>query len=90
MAEVNIIVNGISYHVTCDDGQEARLVELAMIVDRKIDRLAASLGQIGDQRLLLLAALTLADEAREFPHANDLAAALDAATRRIEALAARV
>lgn len=62
MAEVDILVNDRTYKVACQDGQEERLLRLAAHLDRESRALAADLGQIGESRLLLLAALTVCDE----------------------------
>lgn len=62
MAEVDIAVNGRAYKVTCENGQEARLGQLGEYFDRHVTQLAGDLGQIGDARLMLLAALTVCDE----------------------------
>lgn len=99
MAQVEIRVNGRDYKVTCDDGQEQRLQQLAAHFDRHVTQLSDELGQIGDSRLMLLSALTVCDElfeARE--RAEDLETAGDtldpdtvgAASRAIEAATARV
>ena len=62
MALVNVVVNGRSYTVACDDGEEERLNDLAAIVDTKAREVFKSVGQVGDTRLLLMAALLMADE----------------------------
>jgi cell division protein ZapA len=62
MGQVTVAVNGRSYTVTCDDGQEARIRRLAQYVDGKVAEFVTSLGQVGEARLLLLAALVVADE----------------------------
>jgi len=62
MAEVHLTINGRSYPVSCDEGQQARLKELAQYLDRKTADFAAKLGQIGEARLLVLAALVITDE----------------------------
>lgn len=62
MAGVDIEVNGHVYKVACENGQEQRLAELGRYFDRLVGRLAGELGQIGEARLLLLAALTVCDE----------------------------
>ena len=65
MALVNIMVNGRAYTVACDDGEEDRLRELAGYVDAKAREVLETVGQVGDQRLMLMAALLMADECHE-------------------------
>lgn len=66
MNTVDLTLLGRTYQVACAAGQEARLRELAKMMEDKM-RLAASAGQgaIGEIRLLLLAGLMLADEVAE-------------------------
>lgn len=99
MAEVDILVNDRAYKVTCDDGQEPRLHRLVAHIDGHVRSLVAELGQIGDARLMLLAALTVADELHEAKtrllEAERGAEGLDAgtiggATRVIEAATGRI
>ena len=68
MGQVSVPVNGRSYAITCDDGQETRIRRLAQYVDAKVAEFVGSVGQIGEARLLLLAALVIADELSD---AND-------------------
>jgi cell division protein ZapA len=72
MAQVSVTVNGRSYEISCDDGQEAHLFRLAEEIDRRVASLVASVGQVGDVRLLLLASLVLGDEIEDLK--NELAA----------------
>lgn len=65
MALAVLTVAGRTYRVGCDDGQEARLEELAAILDAKIAQLRSNFGEIGDQRLQVMAALEFADEAAD-------------------------
>ena len=62
MGQVTVEVNGRSYAVACDDGQEPRIRRLAQYVDAKVADFLSSVGQVGEARLLLLAALVIADE----------------------------
>jgi cell division protein ZapA len=71
MAQVSVTVNGRGYDISCDDGQETHLFRLAEEVDRRVASLVASVGQIGDARLLLLASLLLADQIEDLK--NELA-----------------
>lgn len=62
MGQVTVTVNGRTYRLQCGDGEERRLIELATHVGSRIDGLADEFGQVGDERLLLMAALLVADE----------------------------
>jgi cell division protein ZapA len=68
MARVVLKLNGRDFALTCTDGQEPRLRLLAQYVDGKIGEFAKNLGQVGEARLMLLAALAIADELSD---AND-------------------
>lgn len=65
MAQVDVTINNRSYRIACDDGQEEHLVRLADFVDRRVQDLADSVGQVGDARLLVMASLLIADELSE-------------------------
>lgn len=62
MPLVNVMVNGRAYTIACDEGEEEHLKALGSEVDGKVHELLGSVGQVGDQRLILMAALLLADE----------------------------
>ena len=62
MPLVNVMVNSRAYTIACDDGEEDHLRELAAHVDDKVRELLGSVGQVGETRLLLMAALLIADE----------------------------
>lgn len=62
MAQVMVNINGRSFPVQCDDGEEERLADLARYVDQQVSDLAQNIGQVGDARLLLMASLVIADE----------------------------
>src|SRR5438067_6130766 len=62
MAQVIVKVNGRDFPLSCVDGQEARIRRLAQYVDAKIGEFTKTIGQVGEARLMLLAALVIADE----------------------------
>jgi cell division protein ZapA len=62
MALVNLKVNGREFPVSCEDGQEPRLRRLAQYIDSKVAEFTKAMGQVGEARLMLLAALVIADE----------------------------
>ena len=106
MAQVEVTVNGRIYKITCDDGQEQRLQQLAGYYDRHVSKLSAEPAQTSDPRRFLLAALTVCDELFEARRrlsdvetgADPLDAGtiggasrvIDAATRRVNAIAEKV
>jgi cell division protein ZapA len=62
MPLVNVMVNSRAYTIACDEGEEEHLKELAAHVDGKVKELLGSVGQVGDQKLLLMAAVLITDE----------------------------
>jgi cell division protein ZapA len=62
MAQVNVTINGRQLRMACEDGQEDHLAKLAKELDARIENLRAKFGEIGDTRLTVMAALTIADE----------------------------
>lgn len=62
MGQVSVSINNQRYTLACRDGEEDRLLALARHVDGKVRTLTARLGQVGDNKLLLMAALLVADE----------------------------
>jgi cell division protein ZapA len=81
MAEVDIGINGQSYRIACDDGQEEHVSHLAEYLDHRIGELVTSVGQVGEARLLLLAALLVIDELAEADQqAEEMRGQLDEAT----------
>jgi cell division protein ZapA len=96
MGEVNVPVNGRSYAITCEDGQETRIRRLAQYVDAKVAEFVGSVGQAGEGRLLLLAALVIADELsdandaleQERNRAENASIGRDEAARRVAPIAA--
>lgn len=62
MATVTVEVNGRPYGVGCEDGQEAHVQALARHFDAQVREVSEAVGQVGDMRLFLMAALMTADE----------------------------
>ena len=88
MNHINVTINGRQYRMACEEGQEVRLLKLAESLESRVEQLRGKFGEIGDQRLVIMAALTLADSLTE---ARDEAAAQrkrsDDAEQRVQALA---
>ena len=105
MAHVSVTIDNRRYRLACNEGEEARLTQLAAMIDGKVAELRKSFGEIGDQRLIIMAALTIADsltEARDeletereraraaLARSEAAAANMDALGTRLEALAERL
>ena len=63
MSKVTVNVNGYTYDVACEDGQEDHLKELSAYVNKRVGELRAAVGEVGESRLLVMAAILIADEA---------------------------
>ena len=62
MANVNIKFNGKEFLLSCEDGQEEHLEELALYLNEKFINLKNSLGNIGESKLLLITSISVLDE----------------------------
>lgn len=88
MAQVTIRINGYSYTVGCKDGEEKHLEAMAAEVNRRTDNLRQVAGSAGETRMLMMVALSMADEIFEMQ--KELAKpAKRADTERLNRLAKR-
>ena len=62
MANVNIKFNGKEFLLSCENGQEEHLEELSMHLNEKFNNLKSTLGNIGENKLLLITSITVMDE----------------------------
>jgi cell division protein ZapA len=65
MPQISVTINGRQFRMACENGEEARLTNLAADLDARIATLRARFGEIGDTRLTVMAALAIADELSE-------------------------
>ena len=65
MPQINVTIDGRLYRMACAAGEEAHLTGLAEMFDGRIAEMRKSFGEIGDMRLQVMAALTIADEVAE-------------------------
>ena len=98
MAKADITLRGRNFSIACAPGQEMRIERLAEQLDARVGQIADAVGDIGDERLLLITALALLDEldsarrgvsARPDTEARAVELLLTMASR-VEALAARL
>jgi cell division protein ZapA len=87
MAHVSVTINGRPVRMACEDGQEQHLTNLAVDFDQRIAKLRTSHGDIGETRLMLMAALGVADDLAEANHRLHLLAAEFAAVEEARATA---
>jgi cell division protein ZapA len=96
--QVTLNVNGNPYQLACNEGEEAQLQDLASVISQRVGDISQAMGQVGEAKLILMAALTLLDEARsanaqsaqvaEETHSN--AEAIRAAAAAIENIADQI
>ena len=95
MAQVTIKVNGYAYNIGCKDGEEPHLLAMAEQIEERVTRAKALGSQSGEARLLVMAALFMADELHDMEldvragMTGRTAAAEKAAQERIKKAAAR-
>ena len=102
MATLSVEVNGRAYVVGCEDGQEAHVEALARQFDAQVRDVGDQVGQVGELRLFLMAALMTADELADTKSRlaqaeetlggadGDRSAAEDRAVQALEAVAQRI
>jgi cell division protein ZapA len=79
MAQVSVTINGRQFRMACEDGQEGHLLELARELDSRISGLRAKFGEIGDTRLTVMAAITVAEAGLRVKRLEEELAALEGA-----------
>jgi len=62
MPEVDIIINNREHKIACSEGEENRVKELANLLNEEVSNIANTIGQIGDVKLMVLAAITILDK----------------------------
>jgi cell division protein ZapA len=62
MGQVSVTLNSRTYRLECGEGEEAHLIELAEYLSTYVDVMKRKFGQIGDDRLILMASLHVTDE----------------------------
>lgn len=65
MAHVTVNINGKTYRMACEEGQEEHLLGLAERLNGYVGNLKGAFGEIGDQRLTVMAGITIIDELQE-------------------------
>ena len=96
MPQVVVTIDGKTFRMACAEGEEDHLASLAAEVDVRVNELRRSFGEIGDQRLVVMAAImatdelseqrrrVAADERRFVSHMNEVAAAIETVAGKID------
>lgn len=90
MGQLTLRVGDRSHIMSCKDGEEEHLLHLAAMVDRKCSEATQTLGVMPEPRLLLTAALLIADELTELRGNAAAPGAEDAENERLAAIASRI
>jgi len=97
MAKADILIQGRRFSIVCAPGQEKRVAKLGEQLDTRLTSIAAAVGDIGEDRLLLIAALALLDELDAARQTGESGASEERAVAlmlsmaaKIETLAARI
>ena len=100
MIDVKIEINGRSYQIACEDGQEDHLQRLTDFLEKRLQDVVSTVGQVGQDRLLVMAGLLIADElsdafaeidsARANPDPDTVKLLQDEAEEKAEAKAAHI
>lgn len=65
MPEVNVEINGRKYRMACEEGQQKHLIGLAERFNDHVEQLKGAVGEIGDNRLTVMAGIAVVDELAE-------------------------
>jgi len=65
MPEVLVDINGRTHSISCSEGEEERVGYLSSLIGKEVSEIAGRVGQVGDIRLILLAAITVLDKSQE-------------------------
>ena len=82
MSEVNITINNREHKIACSPGEEERVQELAILLNNEVINIANNVGQIGDVKLMVLAAITILDKNQDV--IEDAIKIVDNNTKKLE------
>ena len=93
---VEISINNQIYKISCEEGQEEHILNLAKFINDELEKLVSSVGQIGEARLLLMTCLIIADKLKDESSLSKsldhdfLLEALQKITHRVETVADKI
>lgn len=89
MSNVNLEIGGRSYAVACENGQEAHVLRLGRAIDARLSTMPSAAGQ-SEARMLLFAALLMADECHELSQSRGQTGGDDDRGEALESIASRL
>ena len=87
MGQVTVVLNGRTYRLECGEGEENHLIALAEYLGTHVEDMKRKFGQVGDDRLILMASLLVTDELWELRREMEALKASLAAARRDRSVA---
>jgi cell division protein ZapA len=87
MGEVSVVLNGRTYRLECGEGEESHLIALAEYLGTHVEVMKRKFGQVGDDRLILMASLLVTDELWELKREMEALKSSLAAARRDRSVA---
>ena len=93
---VEISINNQIYKISCEEGQEEHILNLAKFINDELEKLVSSVGQIGEARLLLMTCLIIADKLKDESSLSKsldhdfLLEAIQKITHRVETVADKI
>ena len=87
MGQVTVVLNGRTYRLECGEGEESHLIALAEYLGTHVEDMKRKFGQVGDDRLILMASLLVTDELWELRREMEALKASLAAARRDRSVA---
>ena len=82
MPEINITINSREHKISCQEGEEKRVVELANLLNEEVLKISDTVGQIGDVKLMVLAALTVLDKNQDI--LDEASKSVESSTKKLE------
>ncbi|MET0840562.1 MAG: cell division protein ZapA [Methyloceanibacter sp.] len=87
MGQVTVVLNGRTYRLECGEGEESHLIALAEYLGTHVEDMKRKFGQVGDDRLILMASLLVTDELWELRREMEALKASLATARRDRSVA---
>ena len=88
MPEVDIIINKREHKIACSAGEENRVKELATLLNEEVSKIANTIGQIGDVKLMVLAAITILDKNQDI--LDDAVKDIEGSNKKLEKILSKI